>query len=185
MARKYGPRSRRPTGRAGAYRSASTVARAGSRWSPPSVVSRSDDRRTRSCGTANQSRQPPAAQSWSTGSWRAAASFAGKRTKCACTKSANSQISVSPDSQTSPEWGHIMTRRRRKTLIDRASAAAHTAAGAHPVGMERDQSGVTAAVPTPLDGAVEMAGTLLAAGRAWPSMSMICSLGSAAAYSQP
>ena len=102
MARSMGPRSRRRTGRADAYRSASTVVRAGSRWSPPSVVSHYDDRRTRSCETANQSRQRPAAQSCSTGSWRDGASSAGKRTRCACTKSANSQISVSRDSQTSP-----------------------------------------------------------------------------------
>ena len=44
----------------------------------------------------------PAAPSWSTGSWRDAASSAGKRTRCACTRSASSQISVSLDSQTSP-----------------------------------------------------------------------------------
>ena len=52
-------------------------------------------------GPRTSSGNPPP-HSWSTGSWRDGANSAGTRTMCACTKSASSQISVSRDSQTSP-----------------------------------------------------------------------------------
>ena len=53
---------------AAAVRPASSAARAASHWSRPSVVFRTNGRRTRSSGTANQSGSTPGARSWSTGS---------------------------------------------------------------------------------------------------------------------
>jgi hypothetical protein len=102
MARKYRATIETPHGRADACRSASTEARTASRWSQPSVVSRYGGRRTRSSGTAIQSEPPPAARNWFTGSLPDDASSADRRTRCACTRSASSQTSTSPDSQTNP-----------------------------------------------------------------------------------
>ena len=52
--------------------------------------------------TASPSRPPPAARSWFTGSRRDGARSADKRIRCKSTRSASSQTSTSPDSQSSP-----------------------------------------------------------------------------------
>ena len=67
--------------------------------------------------------------------------------RCACTRSASSPISTSPDSR-QPEWVQIMARRRRKTLV----VCEPCYASIHPREANRVNHGIVAGEPGELKG---------------------------------